>query len=89
MNIDSPVINREPADINLPKNLGQQKATLQGLRQAKGQKIVVLDGDLQDSPELISELYQKSLFTTNSIFVKRIVPFRLYEYLVNNHYKIN
>ena len=58
--------------INLPKNLGQQKATLQGLRQAKGQKIVVLDGDLQDSPELISELYQKSLFTTNSIFVKRI-----------------
>ncbi len=57
--------------INLPINIGQQKATLKGIQNALGQKIVVLDGDLQDRPELIIELYNKSKLVDDAVFVKR------------------
>lgn len=57
--------------INLSKNIGQQKATLEGLKKAVGQKIVVLDGDLQDSPKLIPDLYNKNKSEGDAVFVKR------------------
>jgi dolichol-phosphate mannosyltransferase len=40
----------------LPTNVGQFRATQAGLREARGEVIVVLDGDLQDPPELIADL---------------------------------
>lgn len=42
--------------VRLPKNIGQQRAVLAGLARAHGTSIVVLDADLQDSPEAIPVL---------------------------------
>jgi len=42
--------------LRLPTNGGQYAATLAGLRAARGRIVVVLDGDLQDPPEVIPEL---------------------------------
>lgn len=42
----------------LAVNVGQSRATRAGLREARGSLVVVLDGDLQDPPELIPKLVQ-------------------------------
>ena len=42
----------------LPSNAGQFRATQAGLRAASGGWVVVLDGDLQDPPELIPRLVE-------------------------------
>ncbi len=42
--------------VHLPDNRGQFRATQAGLREATGRHVVVLDGDLQDPPEVITEL---------------------------------
>ncbi len=57
--------------INLSKNVGQQKATLEGIKKAIGKKTVILDGDLQDDPKLITHLYTKANEIESSVFVKR------------------
>ena len=41
--------------ISLSRNFGHQAALTAGLEYAKGQYIAILDGDLQDPPELIPE----------------------------------
>ncbi len=45
--------------LQLSRNFGHQAAYSAGLQHAKGEYIAVLDGDLQDPPELISEMYDK------------------------------
>lgn len=45
--------------INFSRNFGHQIAVTAGLHYAKGNAIVIIDGDLQDPPELIPELYAK------------------------------
>lgn len=42
--------------IQLSKNFGQPAAILAGLRSSTGDCVVVIDGDLQDPPELLPEL---------------------------------
>ena len=42
--------------IHLPANAGQQHAVWRGLRHARGQRIVIMDADLQDRPEDIPAL---------------------------------
>ncbi len=42
--------------VHLATNAGQYAATIAGLRAAHGECVVVLDGDLQDPPELIGSL---------------------------------
>jgi polyisoprenyl-phosphate glycosyltransferase len=42
--------------VNLTRNFGHQAAIQAGLSQARGDAIVIMDGDLQDPPELIPEL---------------------------------
>lgn len=42
--------------LRLKSNKGQIAATMEGLRVAKGRIVLVLDGDLQDPPEVIPEL---------------------------------
>lgn len=57
--------------IDLLTNQGQQKAILKGMEKCRGQKILVLDADLQDKPELflpLQQLYQK---TGDAVFVAR------------------
>lgn len=57
--------------IRLLQNIGQQRATLEGLKVVSGKKIVVLDGDLQDMPELIPQLYKLVEPEKYAAFVKR------------------
>ena len=45
--------------INFSRNFGHQIAVSAGLDHASGKAIVIIDGDLQDPPELIPELYKK------------------------------
>lgn len=45
--------------VNLSRNFGHQAAIQAGLSVAKGDAIVIMDGDLQDPPELIPELVRE------------------------------
>ncbi|MCX5828411.1 MAG: glycosyltransferase family 2 protein [Deltaproteobacteria bacterium] len=45
--------------INHTRNFGSQNAFTSGMRIATGDAVVLLDGDLQDPPELIESFYQK------------------------------
>jgi dolichol-phosphate mannosyltransferase len=45
--------------INFSRNFGHQIAVTAGLDYSKGDAVVIIDGDLQDPPELIPDLYAK------------------------------
>ena len=45
--------------VNLSRNFGHQPAISAGLAQAAGRCVVIMDGDLQDPPEVIPELLAK------------------------------
>jgi len=45
--------------INHSRNFGSQSAFTSGMRLATGDAVVLLDGDLQDPPELIEEFYRE------------------------------
>lgn len=45
--------------ISLSRNFGHQAAFLAGLSHASGDVIAMMDGDLQDPPELLQQFYQK------------------------------
>lgn len=45
--------------IELSRNFGHQAAFTAGLELAKGDYVVMMDGDLQDPPELIPKIFQK------------------------------
>lgn len=44
--------------VKLTRNFGQHQAITAGLSHSKGDLIVVMDGDLQDKPEVIKKLYK-------------------------------
>lgn len=58
--------------ISFSRNFGHQVATTAGLNYSVGKAIVIIDGDLQDPPELISEFYQKYKEGYKVVFAKRI-----------------
>jgi len=45
--------------INFSRNFGHQIAVTAGIDYCKGDAVVIIDGDLQDPPELITEMYKK------------------------------
>ncbi len=45
--------------INHTRNFGAQNAFTSGMSIASGEAVILLDGDLQDPPELIEDFYQK------------------------------
>jgi glycosyltransferase involved in cell wall biosynthesis len=45
--------------LTLSKNFGHQAAYTAGLEHARGEVIAMMDGDLQDPPELLAEMYKK------------------------------
>jgi glycosyltransferase involved in cell wall biosynthesis len=51
--------DRRVVVINHSRNFGSQGAFTSGLRIATGNAVILLDGDLQDPPELIEQFYQK------------------------------
>jgi len=59
--------------IQLSKNFGHQQAYSAGLSVAKGEHIVMMDGDLQDPPELIIEMHAKLISEQSDIvYAKRL-----------------
>ena len=57
--------------INFSRNFGQHYAITSGLEFASGDYIVVMDGDLQDQPEEILNLYNKIEEGYDIVFAKR------------------
>ena len=45
--------------VDLSKNFGHQAAYTAGIEMAVGDYVAMMDGDLQDPPELLSEMYRK------------------------------
>lgn len=51
--------NGEVTLLQLSRNFGQPSAILAGLKHSVGQCVVIMDGDLQDPPELIPEMISR------------------------------
>ena len=58
--------------INFSRNFGHQMAFTAGLDYAKGDAVIVIDGDLQDPPEVMKEFIQKWQKGYNVVYGKRI-----------------
>lgn len=58
--------------IRLGYGIGQHPAIAVGLRYAKGDFIVVMDGDLQDVPEAIPDLVQKSELGFDAVYARKM-----------------
>jgi len=58
--------------INFSRNFGHQIAVTAGLDYCKGNAVVIIDGDLQDPPELIPDLYKKYKEGNEVVYAKRI-----------------
>ncbi|HYJ37493.1 MAG TPA: glycosyltransferase family 2 protein [Chitinophagaceae bacterium] len=54
--------------LTLSRNFGHQAAYTAGLTYAKGDYVGMMDGDLQDPPELIAEMYEKMRQSDADIF---------------------
>ena len=57
--------------LKLSKNFGHHYAITAGLDYSEGEWIVVMDGDLQDRPEVIPDLYKKAREGFDVVFVSR------------------
>ncbi len=57
--------------INLARNFGHQVAITAGINHAKGDAVVVIDGDLQDPPECILDLYAVYAKGVDVVYAKR------------------
>ena len=76
--------NEAASFINLTENIGQQHATLEGIKRMESCKIVVLDADLQDKPELIFKLYENTKKSTASGFIKRKGMYQSYDRMITS-----
>lgn len=59
------------AGICLARNAGQHNAISAGLEHAHGERVVVMDCDLQDAPEAIPTLYAKAQAGYDVVFARR------------------
>lgn len=57
--------------ISFSRNFGHQIALSAGIEACKGDMAVFIDADLQDPPELISEMYEKMQKGYNVVYAKR------------------
>lgn len=57
--------------ISFSRNFGHQVAVSAGLDYSKGQAVAIIDGDLQDPPELIKEMYAKYKGGYKVVYAKR------------------
>jgi dolichol-phosphate mannosyltransferase len=64
--------DRRVKGVNLSRNFGQHFAITAGLDVADGDWVVVMDGDLQDSPAEIPNLYRKAQEGFDVVFARRV-----------------
>ncbi|MEM7103953.1 MAG: glycosyltransferase family 2 protein [Bacteroidota bacterium] len=57
--------------IDFSRNFGHQLAVTAGLDHAEGDAVVIIDGDLQDPPEFIEDLYRKWQEGYEVVYAKR------------------
>lgn len=57
--------------IDFSRNFGHQIAVTAGLHFARGRRVVIIDADLQDPPELIADMYKKMDEGWNVVYAKR------------------
>jgi dolichol-phosphate mannosyltransferase len=57
--------------INFSRNFGHQIAVTAGLDASNGKTVVIIDGDLQDPPELITDLFKKYREGYDVVYAKR------------------
>lgn len=72
------------------RNFGSQAAFTSGMRRATGNACVLLDGDLQDPPEMIAEFYPKWVEGYDVVYgirTRREMP-RLWEFLYKAFYRV-
>jgi dolichol-phosphate mannosyltransferase len=58
--------------IRFSRNFGHHYAITAGIHSASGEWVVLMDGDLQDRPEVIPALYEKALSGFDVVFVNRV-----------------
>ena len=63
--------NKKVKGIRFSRNFGHHYALTAGLHESIGQWVIVMDGDLQDRPEVIPELYGKAQEGFDVVFVSR------------------
>jgi len=72
--------------VSLEKNVGQHRAIMYGLSCCSGEWAIVMDADLQDSPEVIPSLLSKGLDGYDAVFAARRgmheSPFRMFSSLI-------
>jgi dolichol-phosphate mannosyltransferase len=57
--------------VNLARNYGHQLAVTAGLKLARGQRVLIIDADLQDPPELLAELSARMDEGYDVVFAQR------------------
>jgi glycosyltransferase involved in cell wall biosynthesis len=57
--------------IDLSRNFGHQVAVTAGLHFSKGKRVVIIDADLQDPPELIADMEKKMNEGWNVVYARR------------------
>jgi dolichol-phosphate mannosyltransferase len=70
--------DRNVVVINHSRNFGSQNAFTSGMKVATGDGVILLDGDLQDPPEIIEEFYKKWCNGYQVVYgqrIKREAPF--------------
>ena len=65
--------NKAIRGINFARNFGQHPAILAGLNAARGSWVVVMDADLQDTPEAIGDLYYHAIAGDHDAVIARRV----------------
>jgi len=68
---DASILNKKIKGLKFSRNFGHHYALTAGLHETSGEWIVVMDGDLQDRPEVIPELYEKAQEGYDVVFVSR------------------
>jgi glycosyltransferase involved in cell wall biosynthesis len=57
--------------ISFSRNFGHQIAITAGMDHAKGDAIITIDGDLQDPPELMPQMYEEYLTGSKVVYARR------------------
>lgn len=57
--------------VSFSRNFGHEMANSAGFRNAVGNAVVIIDGDLQDPPELIKDMYEKFKDGFDVVYAKR------------------